>query len=148
MDIRKKKSISQGLTFLVPLFRFHFKCFCCVVFWSYFVFSSVIVMYRVRINYRRISLRHNLSRKCCKIVKFVLITHSERNIWNGPIVATAISREKRKPVLERNGCLTSSDNLYVPLYNIKICNNLVLFCFRVCYSRFGLLVVSLYLYSM
>ena len=23
-------------------------------------------------------------------MKFVLITHSERNIWNGPIVATAI----------------------------------------------------------
>jgi hypothetical protein len=52
--------------------------------------------YRMRINYRRISLRHNLSRKCRKIVKFLSITHSERNIWNGPIVATAISREKRK----------------------------------------------------
>ena len=25
------------------------------------------------------------------------ITHSERNIWNGPIVATAFSRKKRKP---------------------------------------------------
>jgi hypothetical protein len=59
----------------------------------------------VRINYRRISLRHNLSRKCRKIVKFLSITHSERNIWNSPIVATAISREKRKPVLEGNGCL-------------------------------------------
>jgi hypothetical protein len=57
-------------------------------------------------NYRRISLRQNLSRKCSRIVKFVSITHSERNIWNGPIVATAISREKRKPVLEGNGCLT------------------------------------------
>ena len=45
--------------------------------------------YRVRINYRRISLRH----KCRKIVKFVSITHSERIVWNGPIVATAISRE-------------------------------------------------------
>jgi len=56
--------------------------------------------YRVRINYRRISLRHNLSRKCRQIVKFVSITHSECNIWNGPIAATAISREKRKPVLE------------------------------------------------
>jgi hypothetical protein len=54
----------------------------------------------VRMNYRRISLRHNLSRKCRKIVKFVSITHSERNIWNSPIVATAISREKRKPVLK------------------------------------------------
>jgi len=63
--------------------------------------------YRVRINYRRISLRRNLSRKCHKIVKFVSVTHSERNIWNGPIVATAISREKPKPVLERNGCLTN-----------------------------------------
>ena len=62
--------------------------------------------YRVRINYRRISLRHNLSRKCRKVVKFVSLTHSECNIWNGPIVATAISREKRKPVLEGNGCLT------------------------------------------
>jgi hypothetical protein len=39
-------------------------------------------------------------------MKFVSITHSERNIWNGPTVATAISREKRKPVLEGNGCLT------------------------------------------
>ena len=47
-------------------------------------------IYRMCINYRRISLRHNLSRRCRKIVKFVSITHSERNIWNGPIVATAI----------------------------------------------------------
>jgi len=30
-----------------------------------------------------------LSRKCRKIVKFVSITHSELNIWNGPIAATA-----------------------------------------------------------
>jgi len=60
----------------------------------------------VRINYRRISLRHNLSRKCRKIVIFLSITHSERNIWNCPIIATAISREKRKPVLDGNGCLT------------------------------------------
>jgi hypothetical protein len=28
-------------------------------------------IYRVRINYQRISLRHNLSRKCRKIVKFM-----------------------------------------------------------------------------
>jgi hypothetical protein len=62
--------------------------------------------YRVGINYRRISLRHNLSSKCRKIVKFVSITHSEYNIWNGLIVATAILWEKRKPVLEGNGCLT------------------------------------------
>jgi hypothetical protein len=54
--------------------------------------------YSVHINYRRISLRHNLSEKCRKIIKFVSITHSERNIWNGSIVATAISREKRIPV--------------------------------------------------
>jgi len=72
----------------------------------------------VLINYRRILLRHNLSGKCRQVVKFVSITHSERNIWNGPIVATAILREKRKPVLEGNGCLTSSDNLYAPC----ICN--------------------------
>ena len=58
----------------------------------------------MRINYWRISLHHNLSRKCRKIVKFVSITHRERNIWNGPIVATAISRKKRKPVLGGNGC--------------------------------------------
>ena len=63
-----------------------------------FVLRIYISTYRVRINYRRISLRHNLRRKCRKIVKFVSITHSERNIWNGPIVATAISRKKRKPV--------------------------------------------------
>jgi hypothetical protein len=31
----------------------------------------------VRINCRRISLRHNLSRKCRKIVKFVSIAHGE-----------------------------------------------------------------------
>jgi hypothetical protein len=67
----------------------------------------------VRINYQRISLLHNLSRKCRKIVKFVSITHSERNIWNGPIVATAISREKRKPV-EGNGCLTYRAYLVCP----------------------------------
>ena len=30
----------------------------------------------MRINYRRISLCHNLSRKCRKIVKFVSITHN------------------------------------------------------------------------
>jgi hypothetical protein len=60
----------------------------------------------VHINYRRISLRHNLSRKCRKIVKFLSIAHSEHNIWNGPIVAAVISWEKRKPVLEGNGCLT------------------------------------------
>jgi hypothetical protein len=52
-----------------------------------------VCIYRVCVNYRRISLRHNLSRKCRKIVKFVSVTHSERNIWNCPIVATAISRE-------------------------------------------------------
>ena len=33
-------------------------------------------------------------------MEFVSITHSERNIWNGPIVATVISREKREPLLE------------------------------------------------
>jgi hypothetical protein len=60
----------------------------------------------VSINYRRISLHDNLSRKCPKIVKFVSIMCSEHNTGNGPIVATAISREKRKPVLEGNGCLT------------------------------------------
>jgi hypothetical protein len=59
-----------------------------------YIFCVIITIYRVRINYRRISLRHNLSKKCRKIVKFVSITHSERNIWNGPIVATAISRKK------------------------------------------------------
>jgi hypothetical protein len=40
--------------------------------------TSVNVKYRVRIKYQRISWHHNLSRKCCKIVKFVSITHSER----------------------------------------------------------------------
>ena len=60
----------------------------------------------MHINYRRISLLYNLCRKCRKIVKFVSITHSERNIWNGPVAATTISRKKRKPVLEGNGCLT------------------------------------------
>jgi hypothetical protein len=39
-------------------------------------------------------------------MKFVSITHYKRNIRNGPIVTTAISREKRKPVLGENGCLT------------------------------------------
>jgi hypothetical protein len=65
-----------------------------------------ILIQRMRINYRRISLRHNLSKKCYKIVKFMSITHSERNIWNGSLVATAIPREKRKLVLEGNGCCT------------------------------------------
>ena len=69
-------------------------------------FIILYSIYRVHINYRRISLHHNLSRKYRKIVKFVLITHSERNIWNGPIVDTAISWEKRKSVFEGNGCLT------------------------------------------
>ena len=49
-----------------------------------------ICVYNVCINYRRISLRHNLSRKCRQIVKFVSITHSELNIWNGSIVVTVI----------------------------------------------------------
>jgi hypothetical protein len=65
---------------------------------------EVFAFYRVRINYRRISLCHKLSRECRKMVKCMSITHSERNIWNGPIVATANSRETRKPVLEGNGC--------------------------------------------
>src|SRR5215475_5740092 len=69
----------------------------------------------VRINYWRISLRHNLSRRCRKIVKFMSITHSERNIWNGPLVVTAISRDKRKPVLEGNG-LQNTPIIYTHLY--------------------------------
>ena len=72
------------------------------------MFSVISKIYSASINYRRISLRHNLSRKCRKIVKFVSITHSERDIWNGPTVAIAISREKRIQVLEGNGCLTDS----------------------------------------
>jgi hypothetical protein len=68
--------------------------------------QSLSPLHRVRINYRRISLRHNLNRKCRKIVKFLSITHSECIICNGPIVTTDISRVKRKPVLQRNGCLT------------------------------------------
>jgi hypothetical protein len=68
--------------------------------------SNALKTYRVSINYLSISLPHNLSRKCRKIVKFVSITNNKRNIWSGPIVAAAISREKRKPVLEENGCLT------------------------------------------
>jgi len=47
-----------------------------------------LTKYRVHINYRRISLRHNLSTKCRKIVKFMSITHNERDNWYGPIVAT------------------------------------------------------------
>jgi hypothetical protein len=66
-----------------------------------------VQIHGVRINYQRTSLRRNLSRKCRKIVKFALITHSECNMWNGHTVATAISREKCKPVLEGNGCLTN-----------------------------------------
>jgi hypothetical protein len=61
----------------------------------------ITAIYRVRINWRN-SLRYNLSRKRRKIVKCMSITQSEHKIWNGPIVATAISREERKPVLEGN----------------------------------------------
>jgi hypothetical protein len=39
------------------------------------------------------------------------ITHNERNIWNGPIVATAISRETRYQMLEGNGVVGVSWNL-------------------------------------
>ena len=62
-------------------------------------------MYRVRINYRRIWLRHNLNRKCRKIVKFVSITHSERNIWNGPtdIASTPQSGTSHKTCLRGFG---------------------------------------------
>jgi hypothetical protein len=84
--------------------------------------------YRARINYRRISLRHNLSRKYRKIVKFVSITHSERNILNGPIVATAISQEKRKPVLEGNGFAKHSDNLYAPRILLSCASPLLQIC--------------------
>jgi hypothetical protein len=70
----------------------------------------------VRINYRRISLRHKLSKKCYKIVKFVSITHSERNIWNGPIVATAISREKLKPYIPSTFCDTQKLCILLTLY--------------------------------
>jgi hypothetical protein len=44
----------------------------------------------------------------------VWITHSERNIWNGHTVATAISSEKRKPVLEENGFLIDRAYLACP----------------------------------
>jgi hypothetical protein len=54
--------------------------------------------YKVCINYQRISLHHNLSRKCYKIVKFMSITHNEHKVWNGRIVAIVISRGKCKPV--------------------------------------------------
>jgi hypothetical protein len=53
----------------------------------FLLFESVtnfLTLYRVRINYRWISLRHNFSRKCHKIVKFMSFTYSERNIFNGP----------------------------------------------------------------
>jgi hypothetical protein len=72
----------------------------------YNLYICVLKLYGGLLNYRRISLRYNLSRKCRKYVKFVSIAHSERNIWNGLTVATAISREKRKPVVDGNGCLT------------------------------------------
>jgi hypothetical protein len=74
--------------------------------YSYNAPAWKLCYYRVHINYQRISLRHNLSRKCRKIVKFVSITLSERNIWNGPTFGNAIWRERRKPVLEDIGCLT------------------------------------------
>ena len=45
-------------------------------------------IYSVCINYRRISLGHNLSRKCCKIVHFVSITHSEDNVYVPPLPKT------------------------------------------------------------
>jgi hypothetical protein len=48
------------------------------------------LIYRAHINYQKISLCHNLSRKCRKIMKFMSITHSEHNIWNGPRVTTAL----------------------------------------------------------
>jgi hypothetical protein len=75
---------------------------------------KLVVIYSVSINYRRISLRHNMSRKCRKIMKIVSITNSERNTWNGPIVATTILREKCKPMLEGNGCLTDRAELVCP----------------------------------
>jgi hypothetical protein len=58
--------------------------------------------------------QNNKQHECRKMVKFMSFTHSERNIWNGPMVARAISREKRKPVLEGNGFAKYSDNLYAP----------------------------------
>ena len=79
-----------------------------------FAVPEVHSKYRVLIHYRRISLDHNLNRKCRKIVKFVSITHSERNIWSGPIVAPAILRKKRKPFLEGNGYLTYLAYLVCP----------------------------------
>jgi hypothetical protein len=82
------------------------------------VLITYLCFYRVRINYRMISLRRNLSRKCRKIVKFVSITHSERNIWNCPIVATVMSRKKRKPVLEGNGCLTDRPTVVGVSWNL------------------------------
>jgi hypothetical protein len=52
-------------------------------------------------------------------MKFVSITHSERNIRNGPIVSTVISREKRKPVLKGSGFAKYSDDLYAPCITDK-----------------------------
>jgi hypothetical protein len=48
------------------------------------------------------------------MVIFVSITYSERNGWNGPIVAPAISREKRKPVLAGHGCLADRAAVVCP----------------------------------
>jgi hypothetical protein len=65
----------------------------------------------VRINYQRISLRHNLTRKSRKIVKFMSITHREGRFWNCPRIATAISREKRKLLPHRPRVFSLSWNL-------------------------------------
>jgi hypothetical protein len=64
------------------------------------VLRTELDKYRVCINYRRISLRRNLSRKCYKILKFVSITHRESDKWNGPRVTTAIGNVTQD-ILER-----------------------------------------------
>jgi hypothetical protein len=46
-------------------------------------------------------------------MKFVSTKHSLSNIWSGPIVATAISREKRKPVWEEMAASPTDRSLCV-----------------------------------
>ena len=79
------------------------KCHGCREVWRE---GAIQGIYRVRINYRRISLRHNLSRKCRKIVEFVSITHSEdRQCLRRPTTSkdtTSIARAHQRRNPERH----------------------------------------------
>jgi hypothetical protein len=70
-------------------------------------------------------------------MKFVSITHSKRNISNGRIVATTVSRETRKPVWKEMAASPTERIWYV--LEFARCNSFVVVqrAFRLQFGRRG-----------